>query len=94
MEKIEFKLSQPLKMKYGREKVNVQIPDGGTLKRGLEELGREISETFVVKGKIDGPWKNHINLVVNGEPVHRSEINNYVLKDGDTVHILIPFGGG
>ncbi len=93
--KIEVKFFTSLREITGKKVDEVQSPSAITVEELLtrisEKYGKEFKEyLYNKKGKV----QRHLVILVNGKSINVLQGSETELKEGDTVAILPPVGGG
>jgi len=93
--KVEVKFFTSLREITGRKVEEVQLENSITVEELLAELSKKYGKEFREyiynqKGKV----YDYLSILVNGKSTNTLQGLNTELKDGDTIAILPPVGGG
>ncbi len=77
----------------GREKQPLELADGATVAKALEELGTHIPQLHDLMFE-QGRLRDHLHVFVNGRNVATAGGLEAELSDGDTLTFFPPVGGG
>jgi len=93
--RVSVRLFTTLRELVGKRRVELQLPNGATVQTLLDRLSELYGHSFTSYiYDEEGKLRNYLQLLLNGENIRNLGGLQTRLKEGDTLIILPPAGGG
>jgi molybdopterin synthase sulfur carrier subunit len=92
--KVTIKFFTTLREIVGKREEQLSLPTQATLKDAIAELSRRYGARFTDYALEKGEIKPPLQILINGRNMGLLQRMETMLKEGDTVAILPPTGGG